>query len=316
MSFHDPWLLLALLAIPAGAWAYLRFAARERRLARDFHTLPMAASVVTRRAGWRRHTPVALYSVGLSVLIVALARPQATVAVPVEQASIVLATDVSGSMQSADVAPSRLVAAREAAQKFAEQVPSKINVGVLAFNGSPTVLQAPTSDRAAVLAALDKLKPSGGTATGDALNAALKLLRTGKDDHRPAAIVLLSDGHSTKGSNAVDVARKARQLGVKIYTISLGTNAGTIQVTDPNGATRTEKVPPDPQTLKQVAAATGGRAYATADATQLTAVYKDLGSKLSKKMEEKELTAGFAGGALAMVLLAGALSLRWFGRMA
>jgi Ca-activated chloride channel family protein len=315
MSFHAPWLLLALLAVPAGAWAYIRFACRERRAAQAFTAAPVAPSVVPRPARWRRHAPVALYAMALAALLVSLARPQATVAVPVEKASILLATDVSGSMQATDVAPSRLAAARSAAQKFVDQVPGPINVGIMAFNGSPTVLQTPTSDRAAVRTALSKLQPSGGTATGDALSAALRLLRQGSADKRPAAIVLLSDGHSTKGRDALTVAREAKRAGVPVYTISLGTAAGTIEVRDSNGQTHTEKVPPDPRTLQRIADISGAKAYRTADAGKLADVYKRLGSELSAKKEQRELTAGFAGGALVLILLGAALSLRWFGRL-
>jgi Ca-activated chloride channel family protein len=316
MSFQSPWLLLALLLVPAGVWLYGAHARRERAVARAFASDPLAAAVTPRRPGWRRHAPVALWAVGLSALLVALARPQATVAVPVEQASIVLATDVSGSMQAKDVAPTRMEAARAAARGFVTKVPKRIKVGVVAFNHAPTVLQAPTEDRAAVGSALDRLAVSGGTATGDALHQALGLVRKGGGTKPPAAVVLLSDGVSTKGRDAVAVAREAKRLGVPVYTISLGTDAGTITVQDRNGATHTEKVPPDPATMAAVARVSGGKAFRTADAGALAQVYKRLGSDLATKREPRELTAGFAGVALLLVLGGSVLSLRWFGRLA
>jgi Ca-activated chloride channel homolog len=317
MSFQAPWLLLALLLVPAGVWLYGAHVRRERAVARAFAAEPLAGAVTPRRPGWRRHAPVALWVVGLAALLVALARPQATVAVPVEQASIVLATDVSGSMQAKDVAPTRMEAARAAAQKFVAKVPRRIKVGVIAFNQAPAVLQAPTGDRAAVRSALGRLEISGGTATGDALHQALALVRKdGRSTEPPAAIVLLSDGASTKGRDAVAVAREAKRLNVPVYTISLGTAGGTITVTDRNGATRTEQVPPDPATMAEVAKVSGGRAYRTADAAKLAQVYANLGSDLAKKKEPRELTAGFAGAALVLVLVGSALSLRWFGRLA
>src|SRR4051794_2676995 len=315
MGFQAPWLLLGLLLVPIGLWAYVRHARAERAAARLFTAEPVAASVVPRRPGWRRHAPPVLMSVGLAALLVALARPEATVAVPVEQASIVLLTDVSGSMQSTDVAPSRLIAARDAARKFAATVPAKIKLGVVAFNGTPTVLQAPTSDRVAVRDALDQLKSSGGTATGDALAAALKLLRPGTANQPPAAIVLLSDGKSVKGRDMVEVARAAKRRNVAVFTISLGTPTGTIQVKNPDGSMRTVTVPPDPASLRQVAQVSGGEAFATADARRLAAVYQHLGSKLSTEKQPRELTAGFAGAAMLFVLGGALLSLRWFGRL-
>ncbi|MBI5104735.1 MAG: VWA domain-containing protein [Solirubrobacterales bacterium] len=317
MGFQAPWFLLGLALVPLGVWAYLAHARRERAAARLFTSEAVAPAVAPRRPRWRRHAPPALYAVGLAALLVALARPQATVAVPVEQASIVLATDVSGSMQAKDVAPSRLEAARSAAKAFVAKVPRRINVGVIAFNQAPSVLQRPTTDRAAVRSALGQLAVSGGTATGDALSTALAQVRgNGADRKVPAAIVLLSDGASTRGRDAVAVARKAKEAGVPVSTISLGTSSGTIEVTDANGVTRTEQVPPDPRTMQQVAEVSGGKAYRTADATALSEVYEKLGSELAEKNEPRELTAGVAGIALLLVLGGGGLSLRWFGRLA
>jgi Ca-activated chloride channel family protein len=314
VSFQAPLLLGLLAVVPLAAAAYVLAQRRARKFAVRYTNVDLLASVAGR--SWTRHVPAVLALLALAALLVALARPQATVAVPVEQASIVLATDVSGSMQSKDVAPTRMEAARAAARQFLAKVPKRIKVGVIAFNQAPTVLQAPTDDRAAARSALDRLEISGGTATGDALHQALGLVRKdGKSTQPPAAIVLLSDGASTKGRDAVAVARDAKRLNVPVFTISLGTPNGTIQVTDPNGATRTEKVPPDPATMATVAKVSGGQAYRTADAAKLAQVYAHLGSDLAKKKEPRELTSGFAGAALILVLVGSALSLRWFGRL-
>lgn len=315
MHLASPELLLALLAVPAGLAAYLWRARGERATARAFAAPAVAASALPRRPRWRRHLPVALTGLALTTLLVALARPSAVVAVPAEKASIVLATDVSGSMQATDVAPSRLAAARAAGREFLDEVPRGVKVGVLAFNQTPSVLQTPTADRAAARAAVDRLEVSGGTATGDALHAALRILRPDGGTTPPAAIVLLGDGASTRGRDAVEVAREAARLEVPVFTVSLGTAGGTIEVTGPGGATRTERVPPDPATLRRVAEASGGEAFRTADADALAAVYEQLGSELGTVREERELTSGFAGAALLLVALGSLLSLRWTGRL-
>jgi Ca-activated chloride channel family protein len=222
-------------------------------------------------------------------------------------------------MQATDVAPDRLAAAQRAAHAFLDSLPAKVNVGVMAFNQTPTVLQSPTTDRQAVSQAIDSEAVSGTTATGDAVLSALRALenapgaRTGTP---PAAIVLLSDGKSTRGSDPVQAARRAGDQKVPVYTVALGTAGGTIQTTTPGGGTRTEKVPPDPQTLAAMAQASGGESFSVADASRLDEVYKRLGSQLGHATRQQQMTAWFAGGGLLMLLAAGGMSLRWFGRLA
>jgi Ca-activated chloride channel family protein len=254
----------------------------------------------------------------LAALVVALARPQRTVAVPVENAQIMLVTDVSGSMLATDVAPNRLIAARQAAQRFLERVPAKVNVGVMAFNQRPQVLQSPTTDRDALNAALTRLRSSGGTATGEAIQAAVNVLRRaqGVDGKQPpSAIVLLSDGASTRGVDPVQAAQAARRYKIPISTVTLGTAEGTITVPRKGGGTETRSVPPDAASLRQIAQASGGRAFTATTAGGLSAVYQQLGSQLSHKKEPREITAGFAGAAAVLLLAGGLLSLRWFGRL-
>jgi Ca-activated chloride channel family protein len=260
------------------------------------------------------------YALALAALVVALARPETTVAVPDERASIMLVTDISGSMQATDVQPSRLVAARDAAEDFLDTVPRDIRVGAIAFNQRPRALSAPTTERAAVRAALRRLEPSGGTATGEALNAALTILgrqrgAEGSDDPPPSAIVLLSDGTSVRGRDPVDVARDAAEREVPIYTIALGTDQGTIEVEGENGATETRRVPPDREAMQQVAEISGGQTFEVTDADALSAVYEKLGSQVGTKMEERQVTAWWAGGAVALLAAGAALSLAWFGRV-
>ena len=322
MSFASPLFLVALVAIPVLLAVYVR-AERRRRARRDAVVAPaLLASVAPRSPRWRRHLPVAGYGVAATAMVVALARPQATVAVPVEQATVVVATDRSGSMLATDVAPSRLVAARNAAESFLDAVPDDVRVGAVAFNHEPAVLQSPTRDHEAVRSALRSVQAAGSTATGDALASALQLVRQAREatarpggSASPAAIVLLSDGKSVRGRDALAVAEEARRAKVPVYTVALGTASGTIQSEDENGAPVTRDVPPDPATLRQVAERTGGKAFTIDDAEELETIYERLGSELATEDREEEVTSAFAGGALLLVLLAAGGSIRWFGRV-
>jgi Ca-activated chloride channel homolog len=320
MSFAAPLVLLLLLLVPVAVVRYVAGERVRRRQAATFASARLLGAVAPVRPGWRRHLPLALYALALAVLIVAAAKPRATVAVPVENAAIMLVTDVSGSMLATDVKPSRLVAARRAAQHFVKGVPSGVRVGVMAFNQAPRTLQAPTSNRGEVDDALNQLASSGGTATGDALASALSTLerQAGVDGKRaPSAIVLLSDGSSTRGSDPRDVAARAARDRIPIYTVALGTAGGTIQVPRPHGqpGTETRSVPPDPQAMAEIARASRGRAFTAEDAGSLNTVYDRLGSQLGTRKAKREITAAFVGGALALMALGGAFSLRWFGRL-
>jgi Ca-activated chloride channel family protein len=320
VTFAAPLVLSALAAIPVLIALYGGVQRDRRRAATAFAAPALAASVTPRRPGWRRHAPMLVVLIAIAVLVLAAAKPQRSIAVPVERASIMLVTDVSGSMQATDVRPTRLEAARAAARRFVRAVPKGVNVGVMALSSKPRVLASPTRDRDAVNAALDQLTPRGGTGTGEAIQAATRILNRapGVGGKRPpAAIVLISDGSSTGSVDPVAAAQAARKLHIPIYTVALGTAQGTITVPRPGGAggTETRRVPPDPQSLSEIAKASGGRTYTAADASKLKDVYERLGSLLGTKKEKREITAGFAGGGLALMLLGAAMSLRWFGRL-
>ena len=317
MSFAEPPVLLALLALPVLLALYVRNERRRRSAASAFASPALMPSVAPQSPAWRRHAPMLAVALALAVLICAAARPQRTVAVPVERASIVLATDVSGSMTATDVQPNRLAAARRAARGFADEVPRKVNVGVLAFNQMPRVLQSPTTDRAAVERAIDAMTPSGGTATGEAIVAATKSLRPPAEPERraPAAIVLLSDGASTRGRDPIVAADDAQRQGVRVYTVTLGTPGGTIEVPRRGGGTEIRPVPPDAESLAEIARTGGGDDFSAETASGLSEVYERLGSELAHKDEKRQVTSAFAGGGLVLLLVAGAMSLRCFGRM-
>ncbi len=318
MSFGQPLFLLALLLVPLAVLAYLRYEGTRRAAAAAFVMPALAASVAPRTPGWRRHVPLLVYALALTVLVLALARPQATVAVAVERASIMLTTDYSGSMQATDVPPSRLSAARGAAERFLGQVPDSVRVGLVAFNHSATLAETPTTDRGVVRAAIGALRPSGGTATGEALALSLGVLARQTDEagkRVPSAIILLSDGKSVRGRPPTQIAERAKDLKIPIYTVTLGTEAGTISVPRRDGSTVTRAVPPDPIESSEVARIAGGRAYTADTAKDLSAVYRALGSRIGYRDEKREITAAFSGGALALIAAGALLSLYWFRRL-
>jgi Ca-activated chloride channel family protein len=297
MSFADPKYLIALAFVPLLAAAAALAARRRRRFAVRFPALRALTAAAGPVPSWRRRVPAALTLLGVAALALALARPEHTVAVPIEKASIMLVTDTSGSMTATDVGPSRLAAAQRAAKDFADAVPATVQLGALSYSDAARADVQPTSDHAAVKAAIDGLSADGGTATGDALDVAVKALRADRSDHAPKAVVLLSDGKTTVGRDPVPVAQAAKRLGVPIYTVALGTDGATI--TAPDGTQ--VPVPPDPQTLARIAQASGGRSFTAGDADGLSSVYRALGSKLGTKKEQREVTAGFAAAGLVLL---------------
>jgi Ca-activated chloride channel family protein len=319
VSFGSPLLLLALLLLPALAAAYAWFRRRPARYAVRFPGTPVLAGVVQAAPRWRRHVPAAIAALALTALVLALARPHGTVAVPVERASVVLVTDVSRSMRATDVEPTRLDAARSAAEAFLERVPRELRVGAVAFSSAPHSVLPPTHDRDQVQLHLETLSADGSTATGDGLQQALELLtdddaaRERGDEPRrpPSAVVLLSDGKRTTGRDPLDVAREARAARVPIYTVSLGTPGAVIEGS--NGAPL--PVPPDPETMAQIASASGGETFDVSESDELDAVYEELGSQLATRPEKRDITAGFAAGGLVLLVSATALSLRAAGRL-
>jgi Ca-activated chloride channel homolog len=318
VSFASPLALLALAALPVLALAYLGQQRGRRAAAAAFASPALQASVAPRRPGFRRHLPMFVFLLAIAALIFAAAKPQRTVAVPIERASIMLANDVSGSMTATDVKPTRLAAAQRAAKSFLAKVPKRVNVGLLAFNDSARVLQSPTTDRDAVNTAIDNMTVSGGTATGNAIATATSVLSKspGAGKKRPpAAIVLLSDGASTRGQDPVAAAQAARKLHIPVYTVVIGTNEGTITVKKPDGTTQTVRVPPDPQSLAQIARASGAASFNAPTAAGLKQVYEKLGSQLGHKKQKHQVTTAFAGGGLALLLAGAAMSLAWFGRL-
>lgn len=319
MSFATPLVLLGLVAVPLLIRWYVGQQRRRAQAAAAFVRPALTDSVAPRRPRWRRHAPMLAFAIALAVLIIAAARPERTVAVPINSAAIMLANDVSSSMSATDLKPSRLVAAQHSASSFVSHVPGSVEVGVLEFARHPEILQSPTTDHSLTQAAIGQLRPGGGgTAIGDAIQTALHVLRKlpaqgGK--RPPSAIVLLSDGASNVGSSAVAAARQAAKDHIPIYTISVGTPNGTIPIKHGSQTVMTP-VPVSGQELAEIASDSKGRAFSASDTTGLSAVYAHLAAQLGHKKVKHEMTASFAGGGLVLLLLGSVLSLHWFGRLA
>jgi len=317
MSFGQPLLLLALLLVPLALALQLASRRRARRYAIRFPAAATLALAAGRTPAWRRALPIALLLASIAALALALAKPQKTVAVPIERASIMLVTDHSRSMMAEDVDPTRLMAAKRAAHTFLEQLPRGVRVGVTTYSDVPDGTQTPTRDHALVRRMIDAQIADGATATGDALQVALDTLEReprGANGRRPpSAIVLLSDGTTTTGRDPVVVAQAAHELKIPIYTVALGTRDATVP--NPGFGPPLLSVPPDPETLRKIAEESGGRAYSAEDDQQLSSIYKTLGSQLGTRDIKREVTAAFAVGGLVLLLGAAAASTRWAGRL-
>jgi Ca-activated chloride channel family protein len=302
MSFREPLLLAGLVFVPLALLAYWAAQRRRRRFAIRYPAVDVLAGVAGKARG--RHLPALLALLSLAALGIALGRPERTVAVEQRQGTVMLVHDTSGSMQATDVAPDRLSAAREAARTLVRSLPQEFRLGVVSFNTRVEQVSEPTTDRAQVLRALDALKVQGGTAMGDGLRLGIRGIRTpvinpeGRPQRLPGAIVLLSDGASTKGADPRKVAAEAKRYRIPIYAVALGTQNGRLRQKDGS----TTPVPPDTTTLESIARTTGGRFFTAPTARDLEAVYANLGRGLATRKEKQEVTAAFAGGGLALLL--------------
>ena len=312
MSFGQPLLLLLLLAVPLVLALVVWWRRRRPAAGIPYPDLDVIAAADP-GPRLRRHLPLALALLALTGLVFALARPAVDRQVPRERATIMLAIDVSGSMAATDVDPYRLRAAQDAALTFIEEVPRQYQVGLVSFSGQANVLVAPTTDRESMRRAIETLAPDGATAVGEAIESSLDAIRsvqpTTDDNGRleAARIVVLSDGATTVGIAPSVAAQDAKEAGVPVYTVALGTADGVLS----NG----QPVPPDPAGLHEISDITGGQAYESDDAESVSAVYERLGSLVGTESVRSEVTAWPAGIAVILLILAGAAAWRFSPRL-
>lgn len=319
ITYLSPGKLWLLALVAALGVVYVVLQTRRRTYAVRFTNLDLLQSVAPRSPGWRRHIPAIVVLLALSSMVVALARPAREERVPLERATVILAIDTSLSMMAEDVPPNRLEAAQAAAKTFLDDIPEKINVGLVGFNGSGTILVPPTTDRARVRTAIDGLELDERTAIGEAIFAALQAVKQAppaeddlENEEVPASIVLMSDGKTTVGRPDSVGANAAREEGVPVNTIAFGTDDGVIVLPSEPAPI---PVDVDRAALERIAEATDGKAFAAASEGELREVYRNIGSSVGFDIEFREIGLWFVGLGLALVLLSSTLSLLWFSRL-
>jgi Ca-activated chloride channel family protein len=314
IRFLQPWWLLAVLPVFAVAGAYVWRQYRAKAYALKFTNVDLLRTLAPKGLGWRKHLPATAFLLCLLSLATALARPSVDTEQPLERATVMLAIDVSLSMQANDVAPNRIEAAQEAAKQFVGELPAEYNLGLVAFAKSANVLVSPTKDRSAVVSAIDALTLAEATATGEAVFTSLEAIRAvpadGADQLPPARIVLLSDGYRTSGRSIEDAAAAASAANVPVSTIAFGTDTGMVDIRG-----QLQRVPVDRVSLEQLAETTKGFFYEAASVSELKRVYEDMGSSIGHRVEAREVTQWYAGAGLLLGLLAAALSLLWTSRL-
>ena len=322
VSFTAPWFLLCLLVVPLMLAYALWIDRRRARYAVAFTNLDLLASVAAKQRSWRRWVPLAIFLLALAAASTALARPRATVSVPANRATVVLLVDVSGSMRAADVKPTRLGAAQAAMGAFADRIPKGVKVGLVSFSTGPNLLVIPTTDRTILHEGIDLLSPEAGTAIGDGLALAVQTVKSSvgdaprtRDGKIPGAIVLLSDGAQTRGAlTPLQGADLAKNAGIRVFTVALGTDHGTLGLGPfggyglgggfgpPGVGGRRFPVRPDPVTLAAIARDTDGQTFRAQSASKVQSVYKELGASIAHKSQAREVSSWFTGLAALLVL--------------
>jgi Ca-activated chloride channel family protein len=329
MSFIWPAMLLSLVLVPLSIWLYLKLLQQRRQQLARYGSFGFVQAA-GRPAGRQRHIPPLLFLVGLAILLLALARPQAAISLPRIEGTVILAFDVSGSMAADDLKPTRMEAAKAVARDFVKRQPTTVQVGVVAFSDSGFSVQAPTNDQGAILASINRIQPQRGTSLGQGIFAALNTIAaaTGQapvraaegtptptpvapGSDKSAIIVLLTDGENNEPPDPLEAAQAAADRGVRIYPVGIGSTAGA--VLELEGFTVHTKL--DEATLQQVAQLTEGTYYNAQSQDELNAIYDNIDLQLVVKPEETEITALFAGIGTLVLLIGGLCSLLWFGRL-
>jgi Ca-activated chloride channel family protein len=314
IRFLEPLWLLALIPVLALAGVYVLRQLRRRAYAVRFTNVSLLEKLAPRGLGYRRHLAAGAFLLMLVTLGCAMARPATDAKQPLERATIMIAIDVSLSMQADDVAPTRIQAAKEAAKEFVKTLPDSYNIGLVSFAKSASVLVSPSKDKAAVDQAIDGLQLAEATATGEAVFTCLSAIQSvpadGASGPPPARIVLLSDGYRTAGRPIEDAASAAASANVPVSTIAFGTDQGTVQIQG-----QLQRVPVDRPSLQQLAETTHGHYYEAASLTQLKQVYQDMGSSIGFKTVPREITQWYVGVGLLFAFAAAGMSLLWTSRL-
>lgn len=324
-------MLWSLLLVPLLVLMYIILYRRRNRMAEQSgFSFSQAANA---QMGVRRHVPVLIFLLGVTILLISLARPQATISLPKYEGTVVMVFDVSGSMAAEDAEPTRLEAAKEAAMAFVDNQPASVRIGVVAFSDSGISVQQPSADRNATIATIERLVPRRGTSLGQGLLVALNAIAVDAGDpplldtdnldleegvieppqgwYPSAAIVLFSDGENNEFPDPLVVTDLAIDLGVRVYTVGVGSPEGSvINVEGMSIHTQMNET-----MLAQIADTSGGQYYFAGDENNLELIYDDLKPTLSIKPDEMELTSLFAGLGMLIFLVGGALSFVWFGRV-
>jgi Ca-activated chloride channel family protein len=341
VTFLWPEFLWLLLALPLLVAAYLVILRRRRKAALRYASLSMVKEAMGGRRRFRRHVPPLLFLVSLALMITAIARPAAVMRLPSQHETVILSMDVSGSMRAKDVEPDRLTAAQAAAKAFVKETPRSTRIGIVAFAGTASLVQAPTQNREDLVAAIDRFQLQRATAIGSGILVALKAIfpdaefdlrgtnprgdrrqANAKQADKPpaaaapgtygsAAIILLSDGQPTTGPDPIEAARMAAERGVRVFTVGIGTPHGEILV----GEGWSMRVRLDEDTLKGIAKITGAEYFYAGTAPDLKKIYQSLNSRFVMEKKETEITALFAAAAALAALVSALLSLLWFNRI-
>jgi len=320
MRFDSPLALLALLIVPVALAGYLLRQRRGARYAISFTNLEVLGGVVRGASPWRRRLTLSCAIAALAVLCVAAARPAVTTVAAETGATVVLVVDTSRSMRATDVAPTRLGAAKVAIRRFLDRVPRSVRIALISFSDEPQVVVSPTTDHGRVRNGVDLLALGGGTAIGDSIARAVEVGRPPGEPvptARPTtAIVLVSDGSQTRGTlTPLRGARRALRANMPVYTIALGTDNATVELRTIDERKQIPAPPPDRATLALIATTTRGGYFEAPSASRLRSIYGDLGSAVFRVERRRELTVGFLGGGLLLLVAAAALSGVWRPRL-
>jgi len=319
-GFASPWWFLLLIAVAAVAVGYVLAQRARRKRTMRFANLDLLEKVAPKSQGWVRHLPAVLIVLSLLLLTVSLAGPTAEQKVPRNRATVMLVIDVSLSMEATDVLPTRLQAAQEAATSFARNMTPGINLGLISFAGTATVLVNPTTDRNGVIKAIENLKLAQSTATGEGIFAALQSVESfsslvgGADGPPPARIVLMSDGKQTvpedlyAARGGYTAAQAAKQAGVPISSISFGTTHGSVDIDG-----KAQPVSVDDESLREIARLSGGDFYKAASAEELKKVYADLGEQIGYELKDADASKPWVVVGTLILMLGAAASL-FFGQ--